>query len=246
MLGRTLMVDIETAPSLGWVWGRWEQNVIDFKADWYLLSFAYKWFGQDKGVTAVGLNHSPKYKPGSENDKWLSEQVWDLLDQADTVIGHNSDRFDLKKLATRFVTHGLQPPTPYKTVDTLKIARAKFAFDSNKLDDLGRYLGIGRKLPTTGFHLWRGCMNGDKESWKQMLKYNAHDVELLEEVYEIMRPWDTKHPQINIGDIAIDNCPKCGSSKIQKRGFEYTMLRKKQRYQCLSCHGWYSAGAVKV
>lgn len=246
MLGRTLYLDIETAPSLGYVWAKYDTTVIDFKSDWYLLSVAYKWVGEDTKVKSIGLNNSPKYKPGSEDDKWLTEQIWNLLDQAQVVVAHNGDRFDLKKICTRFLLHGLKPPTPYKTVDTLKIARAKFAFDSNKLDDLGRYLGIGRKLPHTGFSLWKGTMAGDKKSWETMHQYNRHDVELLEEVYEIMRPWDTKHPQVNIGDISTDNCPKCGSSKIQKRGFEYTMLRKKQRWQCMSCFGWYSAGAVKV
>ena len=28
---KILFLDIETAPSLGWVWGKWQQNVIDFK-----------------------------------------------------------------------------------------------------------------------------------------------------------------------------------------------------------------------
>jgi hypothetical protein len=34
---------LETAPNLGYVWGKWEQNVIDFKKSWYVLSFAVLW-----------------------------------------------------------------------------------------------------------------------------------------------------------------------------------------------------------
>lgn len=242
MTAKTLMIDIETAPSLGWVWSKWETNVIDFKKDWYLLSFAYKWT-TDKKTTVLGLDDSPRYKKGSENDKWLTEQLWDLLDQADIIVGHNSDRFDLPKINTRFLTHGLKPPTPYKTVDTLKIARKIFKFDSNKLDDLARYLGIGRKLPTTGFNTWRGCMTGDSKAWEVMKRYNANDVNLLEELYYIMRPWDNRHPQVNQGETVETNCPKCGSDKIQKRGFSYTMLRKKRRYQCTGCSSWFEGSA---
>ncbi len=246
MGAKILLLDIETAPSLGWVWGKWQQNVIDFKKDWYLLSFGYKWYGVDKKVTVVGLDDTPGYKPGSEDDKWLAQQLWTLLDQADIIIAHNGDGFDLPKILTRFLIHGLKPPTPYKTVDTLKIARKKFAFDSNKLDDLCHYLGIGRKLPHTGFHLWKGCMSGVRKAWKQMKAYNGHDVELLEEVYDIMRPWDSYHPQVNLGETVETNCPKCGSSKIQRRGFSYTLLRRKQRYQCLKCAGWFEGSAKKA
>jgi predicted RNA-binding Zn-ribbon protein involved in translation (DUF1610 family) len=236
-------IDIETAPSLGWVWGKWEQNVIDFKRDWYMLSFAVKWVGSKK-VETHGLIDYPGYKKDMENDKLLVEDLWKVFDQADVLIGHNGDAFDIRKANSRFLTHGLVPPSPYKTVDTLKIARRAFKFDSNKLDDLGRYLGLGRKLPHTGFNLWRGCMTGDKKSWDLMLRYNGHDVELLEDVYYAVRAWAPVHPNVNRG--ILDACPKCGSKHVQRRGFSYTLLRQKQRYNCQSCHGWYEGSARKV
>ena len=40
----------------------------------------------------------------------------------------------------------MPPPSPYKTIDTLKIARKYFGFNSSKLDDLGRVLGAGEKV----------------------------------------------------------------------------------------------------
>lgn len=240
---KVLLLDIETAPSLGWVWAKWETNVIDFKSDWYVLSYGYKWLG-DKEVNVVGLVDFPSYDRDRENDKQLMKSLWKLLDEADVVIAHNGDKFDLPKINTRFLTHGLKPPTPYKTVDTLKIARSNFAFDSNKLDDLGRYLKIGRKLPHTGFHLWMGCMNGDRESWATMKKYNGHDVELLEDVYMIIRPWDKKHPHVNLGQTEV--CPKCGSANVQRRGYNFTLLSKAQRYQCRDCAGWFQGTSKRV
>ncbi len=67
---RIVFIDIETAPSLGWVWGKWEQNVIDFKADWYMLSFAWKWLGE-KSVHVLGLDDFPEYEKDKTNDKHL-------------------------------------------------------------------------------------------------------------------------------------------------------------------------------
>lgn len=236
-------IDIETAPSLGWVWGKWEQNVIDFKTDWYMLSFAYKWADGGK-VVKKGLIDYPNYTKNKEYDGDLVNDLWKVFDEADILIGHNGDSFDIRKSNSRFLTHGLNPPSPYKTVDTLKIARRAFKFDSNKLDDLGRYLGIGRKTPHTGFNLWKGCMDGDVASWNVMKKYNGHDVELLEKVYYAVRAWAPVHPNVNKGQL--EACPKCGSNKTQRRGFSFTLLRKKQRFQCLKCAGWFEGSAKKV
>jgi hypothetical protein len=241
---KIVLVDIETAPSLGWTWGpKWETSIIDFKTDWYLLSFAYKVLGEKK-VTVKALNDYPGYSKNKENDEALVADLWEVFNGADILLGHNLDKFDIRKANARFLTHGMPPPAPYKTLDTLKIARRSFKFDSSKLDDLGHYLGLGRKLPHTGFHLWRGCMDGDLKSWNLMKRYNAQDVTLLEKVYYAVRAWSSTHPNVNKG--VLQACPKCGSKNVQRRGFEYTALRQKQRYQCLSCHGWHSGPARKV
>jgi DNA polymerase elongation subunit (family B) len=230
---------------LGWVWGKWEQNVIDFQRDWYILSYAYKVMGETKVHTRC-LADYPSYdstnEASRENDKELVLDLWHVLDKADIIIAHNGDRFDLPKINTRCVHHKMAPPTPYLTVDTLKIARRVFKFDSNKLDDLARYLHVGRKLPHTGFHLWQGCMLGDLKSFKLMKEYNAHDIELLEEIYLKMRPWAKVHPNVNKGEFA---CPKCGSRRYQHRGYSYTAFTMRPRYQCNSCRGWYTGRAEK-
>lgn len=240
MKAKIVFLDVETAPSLGFCWGKYDQTIIDFKSDWYMLSFAYKWSGDKTKIK--GLIDYPGFKRNVEDDKKLMQDLWKILDEADIVIGHNGDKFDIKKANTRFILHGLPPPSPYKTVDTLKIARKFFKFDSNKLDDLARYLGLGRKLAHTGFHLWRGCMTGDAKSWKMMKQYNGHDVDLLEKIYFLMRAWASNHPNVNQDNKGF--CPKCGSENIQRRGFSFTLLRRKQRYRCMDCTGWYEGSAT--
>lgn len=235
---KILLFDIETAPSLGFVWGKWEQNVIEFERDWYMLSFSYKWLG-DKKAKVVSLPDFKKpYKANQENDEYLSVMLWDLFDQADIIIGHNGDKFDIKKANARFLTHGFSPPSPYKTVDTLKLARKHFKFDSNKLDDLAKSLNIGRKENVGGFATWKGCMTGDKKAWKKMTSYNQQDVELLEKVYNKLKPWSNNHPNVALLDNKTNSCPICGSDKIQRRGFSITKTNKFQRIQCTSCGGW--------
>lgn len=234
---KILLFDIETAPSLGYVWGKWEQNVIEFERDWYILSFACKWLNGKK--TAVcSLPDFKGYKKNPEDDKLLVAVLWKLFNEADIIIGHNGDAFDIKKANARFLTHGLLPPSPYKTVDTLKLARKYFKFDSNKLDDLAKSLNIGRKENVGGFATWKGCMTGDKKSWKKMTSYNKMDVELLEKVYNKLKPWSNNHPNVALLNGKTNSCPICGSDKVQRRGYSITKTNKFQRIQCQSCSGW--------
>lgn len=228
---RVLLVDIETSPNLGYVWGKWEQDVIDFHQEWFMLCFAYKWLGE-KRTRSVALPDFNGYKKDKMNDKKLLFCLRAILDKADFVIAHNGDKFDFTKINTRLVFHGFTPPAPFQTVDTCKVARAKFGFNSNKLDDIGRYLNLGRKIHHIGFPMWLGCMSGDEASWKMMRKYNEKDVDLLELVYMKLRPWMTNHPNFNVITGELDACPRCRFPKLMKRGFSITKTGVKQRYQC--------------
>ncbi len=48
MKTKILVFDIETSPSLGYVWGKYKQYVIEFEQEWNMLCFAYKWLGEKK------------------------------------------------------------------------------------------------------------------------------------------------------------------------------------------------------
>ena len=184
-----------------------------------------------------GLPDYQGYKKGSEDDSKLVKELWHLLDRAEIVVAQNGDAFDLKKINARFAYHNLPPPSPYRTVDTLKVARRYFAFSSNKLDHLGASLGLGRKLEHEGFPLWKRCMAGDSKAWKKMKAYNKQDVLLLEKVYYRFLPWIKNHPNLdNYSDGTC--CPKCGSKSLQKRGYLHTNTTKYARICCMSCGGW--------
>ncbi len=242
---KILLFDIETSPNLSYVWGKWEQNVLSVKEHWYLISFCAKWLDK-KQIMDYSLPDYSGYRKDRTNDKQLVKDLWELFNEADIIIAHNGDEFDIKKANALFIKHGLRPPSPYKTIDTKKVAKRYFKFDSNSLDDLGNYLGLGRKLKHTGFDLWLGCMAGDKRSWDLMVRYNKEDVALLERVYLHMLPWMTTHPNLNLFGGTLESCPNCNSDSLVRRGFGVTRTTKYQRLQCSNCGGWHTGLRVKL
>ncbi|MCK9370849.1 ribonuclease H-like domain-containing protein [Candidatus Dojkabacteria bacterium] len=222
---KILLYDIETSPNLAYIWDKYEQNALGFEKERELLCFAYKWLGDKK------ISSCSKMELG---EKELVQKLHTLINEADIIVGQNSDSFDNKMANAFFIKQGLPPPKPYKTIDTLKIARSRFRFNSNHLNDLGEYLGLGGKKQTGGFGLWLGCLKGDKKSWKLMVEYNKRDVELLEKVYLKLVPWANNTPPVELGMT----CPACGSLNLQRRGFQINKVFMSQRLQCTSCGKW--------
>jgi len=238
---KILAFDIETSPRQVFVWGHWEQNVLSVVKEWYMLSFAYRWMGNG-GVKAYSLpDFKSSYKRDPSDDRDLCAQLHRLMGEADVVLAHNGAAFDIKKANSRFVFHGFPPPAPFQDIDTLKIARRYFEFPSNKLDDLGDYLKVGRKLQTGGKDLWLDVMRGDKAAWAKMVAYNKGDVGLLIAVYDKLKAWTTNHPNANLYKNTLGNCPVCGKDTMIRQGHRFTRTGKQQRFQCQSCGSWASA-----
>lgn len=237
---KILTLDIETAPVMGKVWSLWKQNVSldQIEHDWYMMSFAAKWLHEDRVIY-----HDCRKSIG--DDSFMLEELYDLLDEADIVIAHNGDKFDIPKINARLILNDFPPPSPYKTIDTVKVAKRSFMFTSNKLAYLTDKLCVDKKLDHAkfaGWKLWNECMVGNEEAWNEMELYNRMDVISLEELYLKLRPWMPNHVNVTAKLSHEDcSCPKCGSSELIKRGFHYTNKGKYQRYRCNSCEGWSSS-----
>ncbi len=236
MKPKVYLIDIETSPNLGYTWGKYEQNILRFKKEWELLSFAYK----ELGKQPTHCSARPDYK--DKTDRALVLAAWEVLNEADIIIGHNVDKFDNRKLRAKFVEHGLVPPKTYKTIDTLKIARSQFAFNANSLNDLAFTLKLGSKMKTGGIDLWFACMDGDKKAWAKMVAYNKQDVVLLEKVYDRLKSWYPSHPNLALYEDR-PGCPVCASSKVQRRGVQVLKFRKVARHQCQDCGHWFAGKA---
>lgn len=233
-LPRILLLDIETAPLRAYVWRLWKQNIyIDqIISEWFMITWAAKWLLEPE-ILSQRLSSKEILQ---EDDKRIVETLWHLLNQADIVIAHNGKSFDVPRIKSRFLLHGLPPTTFYQQVDTKEVAAKEFGFSSNKLEALARNFGIEGKSDTD-FTLWSSCMDGDEEALKYMEEYNRQDVVVLENVYLVMRPYIKAHPNYN---LYIDSdkpvCPHCGGKDLTFVGYYYfTQTGKYKNYRCLSC-----------
>jgi hypothetical protein len=233
---RVLFFDIETCPIVSYTWGLWDQNVSlnQVVSDWSVIAWSARWQGDGKHI----YYKDQRGKKDIRDDKELVSGIWTLLDAADIVVTQNGKSFDQKKLNARFIIHGLKPPSAYKHIDTLLLAKKHFAFTSNKLEYMAGKLNTKYKKLTDhkfpGFELWKQCMAGNLKAWKEMERYNKHDVLALEELYDKLIPWDTS---INFSLYRTDDVIQCtcGKTHFQKRGFYYTASGKYQKYRCMSC-----------
>jgi DNA polymerase elongation subunit (family B) len=234
---RILLYDIETAPNLAYVWGKYDQNVVAFAEERSLLSFSYCWLGEKT------IHH--QNRQGERDDSYLVASLAALLNEADVSVAHNGDQFDRKVIKTRMLYWGMKPLKPNCSVDTKKAAKNYFSFNGNSLDDLCKYLKIGQKIPTMPFSVWLGCMADKSTDWRIMEKYNNHDVWLLRKVYKRLLPWIENHPTMRTKLQNRPSCSTCQSTSIQFRG---TVRKKSQiyrRFQCQQCGKWGEAGRIK-
>lgn len=247
---RILIFDIETSPELGYVWGRFKQFLapVQVKQRSFMLTWSAKWLGEEEVVDdAIFYSRDvPEGGYGEKDDYEVVVSMWEYLDAADVVVAHNGLRFDLPYLNSRFAYHNLGMPSPFKVVDTCKIAKKYFRFPANSLKELGIYLGIEVPKLDTDFQLWIDCMEGKKEAWEYMVEYNRYDVKLLEEVYLRLRSYDKSAPNLALyfdDDILRD--PVTGSTEVVEDGFAYTAQSKFQSYKGPTGHSFRTTKRVK-
>lgn len=238
---KILLLDIECAPTCAYVWGRWDNNVSQKQVvhEGYLLTYSAKWLGEPTIVSNRIVE--------AQDDEILVRELADLMEQADLIVAHNAQKFDIPLIKTRMVALGMTPPAPSKIVDTLKIAKAEFRFPSNSLDSIAAYLGLQRKASHSGFELWTRCMAMDDEAFDEMLEYNIQDVVVLEEVYMRLRHWSKTHPNVALYEPAGKmRCVCCGSEKLSLIDKKYyTTVSEFPIYKCTDC-GKFNRSRVSV
>lgn len=227
---KILFYDVENSPNIGYTWGKYQQDVIDFKKSWELISVAWKWAGE-KNVSVLSRRNCKNPK----SDKEIALKLRDLMDEADVLITHNGIFSDNRKAYTRFLVHKLAPPSSFKNIDTYRVVKNGFNFNSNKLESLTKTLGLAQKMKHSGFQLWLDCMDLKKSALLEMEKYNKQDVVALEQLYLALRPYIVNHP--NIHPNRPNNCRRCGSKRLASKGYRYTNTRKIKIYRCKACTG---------
>lgn len=230
-MSKILIWDIEVTPMLATTWSLHpdylsHDNIMN---EWSIICGAWKELDSDTTYAVMCTEIGDDYE--------VVKKLREVLADADIIVHHNGDRFDIKKLNTRLIYHKLEPLPLIPTVDTLKEAKKVFAFSSNRLDYISKFL-TGRGKIHVEFGLWLDVMKGSKKALKTMVEYNIVDVEVLEDVYKRLKPYMKSHPHVGAmkGEDRTCSCPKCGSVKMKRNGIRFTATGlKKQELQCQKC-----------
>lgn len=233
---KRLYFDLETSPNVGLFWSAGYKQNIDYDnilQERAIICICYKWAGQKTEYLVWDKDH---------DDKKMLEKFVKIANEADELIGHNGDKFDLAWIRTRCLFHRISMFPSYVTVDTLKVARSKFRFNSNRLDYISKYLNLGQKIKT-GFKLWKDVMKNNKKALDQMITYCKGDVNLLEKVYDLMK--NHIAPRVSI-TTNKPGCPECGSKKvIQAKVRKSAAGITRIQFQCTDCGKYHTACAPK-
>ena len=208
---KILHYDIETAYGIAKAWRPgWKIRLSqdNFITHPRIICISYKWDGSDEV-------HSLRWD-SNQCDKIMIENFIPILNEADFIVGHNADKFDFPWIKTRALFHDLSMYPKYKSVDTLKIARYKHNFPSNRLDDIGEYLNLGRKIKVD-FKLWdRVILEKSEEALDDMVTYCEQDVLLLEKIYNKLTKFElpTLHNGVLQGTSTLSS-PYTGGTNIE-------------------------------
>lgn len=206
---KRLFFDIETSPNIGLFWEAGYKKNIPYEniiKERSIICICYKWAG-DKKVYSLSWDNT-------QNDKTLLVSFLKVANEADELVAHNGDKFDLPWVRTRCLYHNIAMFPSYSTLDTLKKSRSNFKFNSNTLNYIAGFLGLGSKN-STSFDLWKKIvLDKDKKSLDYMIKYCMQDVNLLEKVYNKLSPYiiNKVHHGIIHGGTKC-SCRECGSSR---------------------------------
>jgi len=226
---RILVFDIETAARTAYVWRTGEQWVRQEQliTDSYIISIAWSWLDDD----VIHVAHLTPSEAKKGNDKRIITEFLKVLEKADYIAGHNITRYDEKEISTRLFKHGMKPLSPSKHLDTLRMARKHFNLNSNKLDDICQWLGIGQKHET-GLQLWKDVMAGCPDAMARMAEYNKQDVNINKELLKKLLPFTTLPIRLK-AKVVVDaglidsvkrehECPCCGTVGQNKINSRYT------------------------
>lgn len=230
---KRLFFDIEVSPNIGFFWSPGYNITLDYNNiinERAVICACYKWEHEDK-VHALTWDKD-------KNDFGLLERLVDVMLKADQIVAHNGDNFDQAWIRTRCLFHGISVPPKFVSVDTLKEARARFRFNSNRLDYIAKFLGLGQKSETGGFDLWKKItLQNNKKALREMVEYCKNDVLLLESIFKKMNPYVKSSVHVS-GEK--DNCPECNGNRLQKHGTRTTAAGIKYvRVRCYNCGKWF-------
>ncbi len=208
---KRLFWDIEVSPNVVFSWrvgfnlNIGPHNIIEERK---VICIAYKW-EHEKKITVL------RWDPRTKDDRRMLCEFTAVAEEADELVAHYGDNFDMPWFRGRCAILGLPPLPKFKTVDTKAWASKYFYFNSNKLDYLGDIFGYGRKIKTD-FELWIDVVRGSQLALDKMCRYCGRDVLRLSQVYSRLAPFVAA--KTHVGVLAGGErwqCPHCGGTHVK-------------------------------
>jgi len=230
---KVLFYDLETAPSLAYVWGPREDWIPHDRMATasFTICWSASWLGSNKVLSGCV---TPEEALDRDDERIVAELL-PLIQEADVLVGHNINGFDLPMFNNRLMMLGLEPLGPKRTIDTCQLAKRNFRLHYNKLDYLAAELFGDHKIKTD-FKLWLDCIFGSPTALGKMLRYNKKDVVLLKRVYDHMLPYVKGTPKLVVPEHnGEDACPHCGSNNLYRRGYHHTNVSSFPKFKCEDC-----------
>lgn len=181
-----LYIDLEVSKSMVFNYGLKVPskyiNPDDLFHERYIICWAASYVGNSKVWSECVTTEEAQ----AWDDKRILGRLQELMSSADIIAGHNVMSFDIKHANARFLLNGLEPVINKKALDTLKIARSKFAFESNRLDYISQRLGFRGKDDIRHSDWLKIVTTGDEATLKKVNKYCKGDVSNGKKVLEML------------------------------------------------------------
>ena len=254
---RVLVYDVETRPPASFHWAH--------RGDMYIgpeqmldpggvMAWSARWLDEKK------IRFASDHHDGHEA---MVCGLYELLADADVVVGFNHERFDNPHMTTEFDALELPRLMPAPQIDLLKVVRANFRLPHNTLKYVSARFGITNKVSNDGWQLWTACVRdpsdgrpylapvpqggGCPKAWKKMKTYGRGDTVTTTELYWYLRRggYIKKHPHVGLFGGNPDGCPACGSSSRSPIRDAKTATSSFPGYRCHDCNQLYR-GARRV
>lgn len=226
-----------------WDLGGWKDTIgrrihADDVLEWpRTVCAAWKFYDEDK------VHFAAEWEVGGYDA--FMRHMWDVVDECDLAIGHNAERFDLPLMLTGWAEMGLPAPSPYKVIDTLKIARRVFGFESNTLDSLAKRLGVDAKTDKYDVRMARAAVAGDKAAQDRIKGYNEGDIVASEALADRLRPYAKGLPHMGMWVDDENACPSCGHTMRPTGKTVHANVQAYDGMVCPSC-GAHGRSTVKL
>lgn len=231
---KILLIDLELTYALFYAYPESREQYLpakNIKHHQFCPCAAWKWHHEISKYSVKITDDPKRFKKNFRDDYIVAKKLHDLMTEADVIVAHNGDAFDIKHSNTLFSKHGLGPVPETKSIDTLKAARKYFKFAGNDLDSLSRRFGGPGKAERPD---WKIVTEGNADEINRAARYCMKDVVELERVFINIRSFIRRLPYLaKAGDVT--ECHACGSKRVQKRGGGFDGRKPYTRVRCVEC-----------